>query len=59
MGALHRNIQDIFSRHRVQIMTPNYVADPDRPKLVPPDRWHLPPADPTPEGSTAPEGGPA
>ena len=25
--ALHRNIQDVFNEHNVQIMSPNYVAD--------------------------------
>ena len=45
-SELHRNIQDVFNEHGVQIMTPAYVADPDQPKLVPRDRWFEPPATP-------------
>ncbi len=56
--ALHRSIQDVFNRYGVQMMTPHYVADPPEPKLVPPERWHLPPAPPakvgSQEGTTAP-----
>jgi len=40
LSALIANIQDVFAERSVQIMTPNYVADPSVPKL--PDR----PADP-------------
>jgi hypothetical protein len=42
--ALHRNIQDVFNEHGVQIMTPSYVADPPDAKVVPKERWHTPPA---------------
>jgi len=35
--ALHHNILDIFNEYGVQIMTPAYVADPKKPKLVPLD----------------------
>jgi len=28
----------------VQIMSPAYEADPDTPKLVPPDKWYEAPA---------------
>jgi len=41
---LHRNIQDIFNEHDVQIMTPNYVADTAAPKVVPPAQWYASPA---------------
>ena len=41
---LHRNIQDIFNKHDVQIMTPNYVADTAAPKVVPPEQWYASPA---------------
>jgi small-conductance mechanosensitive channel len=41
---LHRNIQDIFNEHGVQIMTPNYVADTAAPKVVPPEQWYTSPA---------------
>jgi len=42
--ALHRNILDVFNECDVAIMTPAYVADPAEPKVVPRDRWFLPPA---------------
>ena len=41
---LHQNIQDAFNEYGVQIMSPNYVRDPDQPKLVPKDQWFIPPA---------------
>jgi hypothetical protein len=44
--ALHRNIQDIFNEHGVQIMTPSYVADTPDPKVVPKEQWYTPPAVP-------------
>ncbi len=36
---LHRNIQDRFNEAGIQIMSPAYVADPETPKIVPPDQW--------------------
>lgn len=36
---LHRNILDVFNEYGVQIMTPAYERDPDRPKVVPRDQW--------------------
>jgi small-conductance mechanosensitive channel len=33
--ALHQNIQDEFQRAGVQIMSPNYEADPSAPKIPP------------------------
>jgi small-conductance mechanosensitive channel len=51
--ALHRNIQDVFNEHGVQIMTPSYVADPPNAKVVPKERWHSPPAS-TMEAKTKP-----
>ena len=47
-SELHANIQDVFNEYGVQIMSPAYIADPEKPKLVPPDQWHLDPA-PKPE----------
>ncbi len=50
--ALHRNILDVFNEYGVQIMTPAYEGDPDRPKVVPRGRWSLAPAgDNTASGS--------
>lgn len=46
LTRLHANIQDVFNEHGVQIMSPNYEADPESPKLVPPARWYEAPAQP-------------
>jgi len=45
-SAQHRNIQDVFNEYGGQIMTPAYEGDPERPKIVPPERWHAAPAVP-------------
>jgi small-conductance mechanosensitive channel len=44
LNRLHANIQDAFNEHGVQIMTPNYEADPEGRKVVPKDRWFSAPA---------------
>jgi small-conductance mechanosensitive channel len=44
LSALHANIQDVFNEHGVQIMSPQYIADPTAPKVVPPDHWYAAPA---------------
>ncbi len=41
---LHANIQDAFNEFGVQIMSPNYEADPEGRKIVPKDRWFDAPA---------------
>jgi small-conductance mechanosensitive channel len=41
---LHGNILDLFNEHSVQIMTPAYEGDPEKPKVVPREEWFLPPA---------------
>jgi small-conductance mechanosensitive channel len=46
LSALHANIQDLFSEHGVQIMSPHYENDPAESKVVKPEHWHLPPASP-------------
>jgi small-conductance mechanosensitive channel len=43
---LHAAIQDLFNRYGVQIMSPNYLADPAQPKIVPEAQWYAPPAKP-------------
>jgi small-conductance mechanosensitive channel len=48
LSDLHGRIQDAFNEHGVQIMSPNYEADPDMPKLVPKSRWFSAPAKPEP-----------
>jgi small-conductance mechanosensitive channel len=39
MSQLHANIQDVFNEYGVQIMSPNYLGDPDNEKLVPKSEW--------------------
>jgi len=48
-SELHKNIQDAFNEYGVQIMSPAYETDPDRPKFVPKDRWYASPAKPPDE----------
>ncbi len=45
-SALHQNIQDAFNEFGVQIMSPNYEADPGTPKVVPKEKWYEAPAKP-------------
>ncbi len=45
-SELHQNIQDAFNEYEVQIMSPSYRFDPDRPKVVPKEKWYTPPAKP-------------
>jgi small-conductance mechanosensitive channel len=49
-SALHRNIQDAFNEYGVQIMSPAYESDPERPKLVPKERWYAAPVKPPTDG---------
>ena len=44
--TLHSNIQDLFNEYGVQIMSPNYLADPAAPKVVPKKDWFAAPAKP-------------
>jgi hypothetical protein len=46
-SAMHQNILDVFNEHGVQIMTPAYEGDPEKPKVVPKDQWYQAPATPT------------
>jgi small-conductance mechanosensitive channel len=50
LSDLHANIQDVFNEYGVQIMAPNYEADPSEPKVVPKEKWYAAPAKP-PENS--------
>ena len=50
-STLHANIQDTFNEAGVQIMSPNYEADPEAPKIVPKAHWE------GIESSAAPTGG--
>lgn len=44
ISELHAHVQDVFNENGVQIMSPHYIADPAAEKVVPKERWHLPPA---------------
>jgi small-conductance mechanosensitive channel len=46
LAALHANIQDVFNEFAVQIMSPHYLGDPAKAKVVPKDQWYQPPAKP-------------
>ncbi|NBW49804.1 MAG: mechanosensitive ion channel family protein [Betaproteobacteria bacterium] len=46
LSALHANIQDVFNTFGVQIMSPQYTADPTHAKTVPPHAWTPAPARP-------------
>ena len=49
LNVLHAHIQDLFNEYGVQIMSPNYLADPAAPKVVPRKNWYAAPA-PVDEG---------
>lgn len=49
LSDLHQNIQDVFNEFGVQIMSPNFEAQPENPVLSPKDQWHLAPAAPAKE----------
>jgi hypothetical protein len=53
LDELHGHIQDAFNEHGVQIMSPNYDADPKGPKVVPPERWYEVPAPLAPDATAA------
>jgi small-conductance mechanosensitive channel len=44
LDELHANIQDVFNEYGVQIMSPNYEADPETKKFVPKEQWFPAPA---------------
>jgi small-conductance mechanosensitive channel len=48
LSRLHGHIQDVFNEYGVQIMSPNFEAQPDAPVLVPKKKWHAAPAKPEP-----------
>ena len=53
--ALHRNILDVFNEYGVQIMVPGYEGDPERPKVVPREKWFTAPANSAPTSSNGPK----
>ena len=54
LNKLHANIQDAFNEHGVQIMSPNYEADPAAPKVVPKERWFDTPSRPAASSDSQP-----
>lgn len=53
--VMHRQILDVFNEYGVQIMTPAYEGDPEVPKVVAKENWHMAPAPgPAPVASAAP-----
>jgi len=46
LSALFANVQDAFNEAGVQIMSPHFLSDPAKPKIVPKSRWqgNAPPA---------------
>jgi small-conductance mechanosensitive channel len=52
-SELHQNIQDAFNEFGVQIMSPHYLGDPAKAKIVPKDQWYQPPANHDEKGGPA------
>jgi small-conductance mechanosensitive channel len=44
LSRLHEQILDVFNEHGVQIMSPNFEGQPDRPVLVERSKWFTEPA---------------
>lgn len=44
LNELHGNVQDVFNEYGVQIMSPNFEAQPEYKVIVPKDKWFMPPA---------------
>ena len=53
LNELHAHVQDVFNEYGVQIMSPNYEADPADKKFVPKDQWFQAPARPAVEAAAA------
>ncbi len=43
-AELNRNILDVFNEYAIEIMTPAYKEDTEKPKLVPKSHWYPLPA---------------
>jgi hypothetical protein len=46
MSELFGNIQDQFNAHGVQILSPHFMNQPDKPAVVAKENWFAPPASP-------------
>ena len=44
ISALHENIQDVFNRYGVQIMSPHFEEQPHSPLTIRPEHWYPAPA---------------
>ena len=44
MSLLLGNVLDAFNEHEIQVMSPHFLGDPDRPKVVPRAEWFKAPA---------------
>jgi small-conductance mechanosensitive channel len=53
LSELHTQIQDAFNEFGVQIMSPAFESQPERPVVVPRSRWYAAPAVPPKDGSPA------
>jgi small-conductance mechanosensitive channel len=53
-SELHMRIQDTFNEFGVQIMSPAFESQPDRPVVVPRSRWFAAPAVPSNDGALEP-----
>lgn len=50
LSELHGHIQDVFNEFGVQIMSPNFVMQPDKSVVVPKEQWFAEPARSKPQG---------
>jgi small-conductance mechanosensitive channel len=48
LSSLNSQIQDAFNEFGVQIMSPHYMVPPEASMVIPPAKWHAPPAEPKP-----------
>jgi small-conductance mechanosensitive channel len=46
LSDLNAQIQDAFNEFGVQILSPHYQVQPDSSVVIPPAKWHEPPAEP-------------
>jgi len=46
ISDLNSQILDAFNEFGVQIMSPHFMVQPDASIVIPPAKWHAPPAEP-------------
>ncbi|WP_436223491.1 mechanosensitive ion channel family protein [Cupriavidus necator] len=59
LSALHAAIQDQFNTHGVQIMSPHFMAQPDKTVYVPGTRWYEEPGSPQVDPAAQPHRAPS